>query len=158
MNTRSRCLFRSGMILALAGLCAVTSAGAASECCIRADVEATIVLPDGSSHEPGPIRICLADRLSPVAGLHQTFVDSQPVGIFVSRVAYAEDPPQLRDPIIRFRQTARGHWVLEAYGVPDGSRMAVYWLEPQPSARAFRSVPPPVASDRSVVLIAARSE
>ena len=36
--------------------------------CVRADVPEAMVLPDGSIHAPGTMRICLTHKASPVTG------------------------------------------------------------------------------------------
>ena len=41
---------------------------AATDACVSANVPGPIVLPDGTFYPAGQIRICLTERLSPVAG------------------------------------------------------------------------------------------
>ena len=53
--------------------------------CVVADVPAPVVLPDGSVHPAGPLRLCLERNLNPVAELHQISVGGGPQGLFVGQ-------------------------------------------------------------------------
>ena len=83
LNRRSRTLTR-GLVLAGGLVLAATGAAADARGCYRAEVAGTIVLPDGSEHAPGALRICTDRALSPVSNLHRLEIDGQPVGMFVS--------------------------------------------------------------------------
>jgi hypothetical protein len=106
-------------------------AAAALDACVSANVPGPIVLPDGTFYPAGPIRICLTERLSPVAGLHETSVGGLPVGMFLSRSKRVEASPSSQPkPLFHFMRTERGVWILEAYSITEGKRVILYQLRP----------------------------
>jgi hypothetical protein len=112
--------------VALAG-----SALAATDACVSANVPGPIVLPDGTFYPAGQIRICLTERLSPVAGLHETSIGGIPVGMFLSRSNRTEaSPSDQPEPVFQFMRTERGVWILTAYSIAEGKRVVVYQLRP----------------------------
>jgi hypothetical protein len=96
---------------------------------VTANVPGPIVLPDGTSHPAGSICLCLTERLSPVAGLHETIVDGHPVGMFLSRYGPIEASPADHDkPTLHFVRTVDGSWILEAYAINVGKRVILFKL------------------------------
>jgi hypothetical protein len=73
-------------VLMLAGTVA-----AAEDRCYTAEIPGTMVLPDGSKHAPGVLRICPDRDISPVSKLHRTDVDGRAVGMFLSVSRAIED-------------------------------------------------------------------
>lgn len=94
--------------------------------CISALVPDPMVLPDGSVQPAGLLRICLARAFSPVAGLHETYVDGRAVGRFISRAAQAEAGGEAETPFFVFRRSPAGALVLEGYADPRGNRLNTY--------------------------------
>ena len=95
--------------------------------CIAVEVPAPMILPDGSSHEAGSLKICHDQMFSPIASLHATYVDGKPVGFLRSRRGFAEDDTEGR-PYVLFQKTHRGELRLLGYAWPHGNRMATYLL------------------------------
>ena len=126
----------------------------ASDGCISARVSEQVQMPDGKAYPAGSLRICLDSKLNPVSGLHETWIDGQPVGRFVSRLGVPEDRGGLEQAIIQFGRTSTGNLVLEAYAVPEGDRWTTYRLtEPRPmKARELTAVG---SAEPAVVLSAA---
>jgi len=98
--------------------------------CISASLPEALILPDGSVHEAGLLRICLEREFSPVAGLHRAYVDGRAVGRFLSRAGRSEAVDDDRQPFIVLRRTGDGPLVLEGYADPDGDRYRTYLVEP----------------------------
>jgi hypothetical protein len=94
--------------------------------CISALVPDPVVLPDGSVQPAGQLRICLARALSPVAGLHETYVDGRAVGRFISQAGQAEAGDEAETPFFVFRRSPAGALVLEGYADPRGNRLDTY--------------------------------
>lgn len=117
-------------ILAALAFAAVLLAPAAwsggSGRCIITSVPDPLVLPDGSVHPAGQLRICLTQEFSPVAGLHETWLNGQPVGRFVSRTGQAEAGDGTETPFVVFRRTRGGELVLEGWADPRGRRLNTY--------------------------------
>ena len=60
--------------------------------CVALDVPAPFVLPDGTAHPAGELRICLSRNLNPVTGVHRIYLDGMPVGFILSRIVKPEIP------------------------------------------------------------------
>jgi hypothetical protein len=98
--------------------------------CVTADIPSDIVLPDGSLHAAGPLRICLSVDYNPVSGLHKTYVDGKLQGLFVSRRIESEDVDSRQDPYIQFHRMPSGELFLRGYGIPIGTRLMTYRMRP----------------------------
>ena len=131
--------------------------------CISADVPAPMVLPDGSIHGAGHLRICFARSYSPVAGLHRTYVNGKSVGLYTSQKGEAEEATDSM-PFFVFRRNGLGNYVLEGYAAPDGSRTWTYRLPGHEvnswqlgeSVRAARnSEGPQDGADKDIVILLA---
>jgi hypothetical protein len=122
----------------VAAVVTVTGAAlAAPDGCVSANVPGRIVLPDGRSYPAGPIRVCLTEQISPIAGLHKTTVDGQPVGMFLSRFGPVEASPADRpEPTLHFLRTEDGAWILEAYAIAVGKRVILFKLREDPPGGA----------------------
>jgi hypothetical protein len=70
------------MIVLLLALAVGAAHAEESGSCYTAMTPATIVLPDGSVHAQGELRICMTRRLSPVEWLDVTSVDGNAIGAF----------------------------------------------------------------------------
>jgi len=71
-----------------------TPASAGSGVCATATIAEPFVLPDGSRHPAGVLKLCHGGTFSPVSSFHTTFVDRMPVAMFLGHhqtVAPAED-------------------------------------------------------------------
>jgi hypothetical protein len=95
--------------------------------CIRADVPAPIVLPDGRVEQAGELKICLTQLYSPVSGLHKTSINGRAVGIFVSsRETERKAGRQDTGPYFVFRKNGGEEYELLAYAWRDGNRVVTY--------------------------------
>jgi hypothetical protein len=109
--------------------------------CVRADIAETFVLPDGSQHPAGPLRICLDRDYSPVAGLHTIAADGRTSGMFLSRRVKPEvDSPHA--PQVAFVRDASGvlcfgatPWLAVAASRPTGWRRRGAGRSPPPHIR-----------------------
>jgi len=96
--------------------------------CARVEVPWPIVLPDGSAHEAGSLKLCLQQMWTPVAGLHEIRVNGTAIGLFMSRVGRSEGPAAARAPIVVFRRNGTDEHYLAGYAWPDGEVMRTYAL------------------------------
>jgi len=110
--------------------------------CVRADIAETFVLPDGSRHPAGRLRICLDQEFSPVAGLH-TIVADQAAARFTSRRTKVEGADH-EGSRIAFVRDGSGALALRGYTLARGSRVEAYWIQPA-RTRVVASAPPPPA-------------
>jgi hypothetical protein len=101
---------------------------AASTPCIRADMFRPFILPDGSYHQSGTLRLCLDREYSPVAGLHRTLVDGDPIGMFISKSVLSEGVEPGQQPVVIFRRMHGGRLALLGYAVPVHGRTRIYWM------------------------------
>ena len=119
----------AGMVAFLTVVFAWREAGAQPRACVRADVAEAFVLPDGSQHPAGQLRICLDRDYSPVAGLHTIAADGRTSGMFLSRRVKPEvDSPDA--PQVAFVRDASGVLVLRGYTLARGGRVEAYWMAP----------------------------
>ncbi len=127
MNTVERNRRHIIGVAALAGLLLATGTVSAQSVgdCLTADVPAPVVLPDGSTHDAGSLRICLTRVYSPVSGLHETSVDGATAGLLRSRRGTGEDAVVER-PYILFQRTARGALRLIGYAWEEDGQMVSY--------------------------------
>ena len=119
----------SGWFLAVIAmlLAGTTSAGPhETGRCYSADVPETLILPDGAEHEAGWLRVCMTRKLSPVQGLHTTYIDGRPIGAFNSRLGTNEDGSETEKPFFLFRRTFDGKLALLGYAVRQEGTMRTY--------------------------------
>lgn len=120
MNQSSRRIAYAMGILVVAVMLAVLAApaAAAAESCLVAHVPRDFVLPDGSSHPAGPLRVCLERNLNPSVELQKISVDGSPVGLFQSKAFTAENSDVLR-PVFYFGRTeGSDEWALLGLAEP----------------------------------------
>ncbi|MHC4093932.1 MAG: hypothetical protein ACYSVY_27280 [Planctomycetota bacterium] len=116
--------------VALGLVVALTSSPAWSESpgrCAKVEVPWPIVLPDGSAHEAGSLRVCLQQMWTPAAGLHEVRVNGTAIGLFMSRVGKSENPAE-PGPIVIFQRNGTDEHYLVGYAWPDGETMRTYAL------------------------------
>jgi hypothetical protein len=110
----SRVVF--GVVTAFALVLAATEARAEGNC-IAARVNDQVVLPDGSVHEAGVVRICPEARLSPSVRLCSIAVNGRTAGIWMNRVSeggrFVAD-----DGTVALRRLASGYLALADYYWP----------------------------------------
>jgi hypothetical protein len=93
--------------------------------CLIARIPAPFILPDGSTHEAGEIRICMNQEYAPVTALHRVYANGMPVGLFVSwkRPSEARD---LSEPHVLFHRLPSGALRLVGYVWPETRRAFSY--------------------------------
>jgi hypothetical protein len=94
--------------------------------CIRVELDAPVILPDGSTHEAGTLRLCLDRALNPGTGLHALQVNGVKAGMAMSRIGKGEAADER--PCAVFERAADGKLRLIGYAVPAGQRMQTYTL------------------------------
>ena len=145
-RTRSRFLRYVALpVVVFAVLWVVPPGVAGNGYCIRASIGEPVVLPDGSVHPAGTLRICVRPY-SPVAALHETSIDGRTFGLFLSRVRISENPPEDPRPVMVFGRDPRVGLTLLGYTLPGSERTVVYWLDPAIRKAPDRSGSTPAGS------------
>jgi hypothetical protein len=94
--------------------------------CIRAEVPAPIVLPDGRVEQAGELKICLTRLYSPVSGLHKTMINGHSVGLFMSSREAVRSNDDNEQPYFVFINNGGAEYELVAYALRDGDRLVTY--------------------------------
>jgi hypothetical protein len=123
-----------------------------------------MILPDGSIHPAGELRLCLSRNYNPVSGLHKVYVDRMPVAFLLSRASLAEVPKNSR-PSVLFYGSLETSLRLAGYTVESNGRVFSYLLGSAPERRETEvaAVPggtggDPGMEENGIVLLAARLE
>ena len=103
--------------------------------CVHAAVAGTVVLPDGDTAVDPELKLCFAQRFSPVAGLHEAYVDGMPIGRFTSVRGISEGTPPAAAALIVLRRGPGEVLTLHAYAVRAGDRMVTYRFGSQADPR-----------------------
>jgi len=146
-----------GLILMGALLLTATVANAGGRC-YTAQIPQTMVLPDGSTHAPGVLRICKEKTISPASSLHTSDVAGRPVGMFLSVPRDVEMSVEEGKALFVFKRSIRDEIELVGYAVSDGSGTTFFDMGRYGATRTAAGVPilDPNGSDDTVVLIAGR--
>lgn len=96
--------------------------------CVIAQVDSPILLPDGSEHPAGLLRLCVGSAFSPVSVFQKTYVGGRAVGYFRSRSRLAEADPG-GPPLVTFLRADGGRLALAGYALPTGRRTVAYIFE-----------------------------
>ena len=125
--------------------------------CARIEAPWPIVLPDGSTHEAGSLKLCLQQMWTPASGLHEIRVNGMSIGLFMSRVGTSEGPVEGL-PVVVFQRYGTDEHHLVGYAWPDGGAMRTYVLRkfgkaPRETARNSRL--PLLESETTEILVAA---
>jgi len=144
-----------GLMLVGALLLAATAATAGGRC-YSAEVPGTIVLPDGSRHAPGVLRICTDRAISPVSRLHRTDVGGRAVGMFLSAPRAIEDTVKEGTAQFIFERDNRDDLNLVGYVITAGNKTTFFEMVRAGGVRGTATVSKPDARERDdvVVLIA----
>jgi hypothetical protein len=137
-----------GLILAALALPGMTPAQETGRC-YKADVPAPMILPDGSEHGPGRLKLCLIGK-GPVDGLHKTYVDGIPIGEFRSRRGTSEGRGEAVEAFFVFLRGVDGRLLLEGYAVASGEKLRTYHMGRVrgPTTTAWVSAPEPKGADK----------
>jgi len=132
-KTRTGASLRAGAAAAVLLLALTGAAAEVRGTCVRAELDETIALPDGSIYPPGTMRVCLTREYSPVAGLHEVSIGHSRAGLFLSRRFASEGAAADYPAVLVFRR-GPAHLLFLGYAVRDRDRMLVYWLRPPVAA------------------------
>ena len=116
-----------------------------------------MVLPDGSVHEAGSLKLCLQQMWTPASGLHEIRVNGASIGLFMSSVGTSEEPVE-SVPVVVFQRNGTDEHYLVGYAWPDGEAMRTYILRGSgkaPRDIAWNSPLPLLASENTEILMAA---
>ncbi len=131
IQTSRKSLLRAGVWTVLVVAALVAGQGealAARDICVSAEVPEPILLPDGSWHPAGVLKLCLRGDYSPVAAFHETYVNHMPIGLFLSHQCVSEGTAEA-EPFMMFYREPNGGLRLYGYALPSGDHMATYFLE-----------------------------
>jgi len=114
-----------GLVVAL--LVFVGPAAASGRDCASAFIEEPFLLPDGSIHGAGMLRLCRDSQYSPSTTFHSSYVDRHPIGMLLgfSGVSEADSPV----PFLMFVRNEAGQLSLSGYSVPGIDGMQTFRLE-----------------------------
>jgi hypothetical protein len=108
------------LILTAALLAVAPGAAHAESRCLTAEVPMPVVLPDGSVHDSGAVRLCVTGRLNPVADFHKIQFEGRAIGEYAGRKIDSEAP--LGRPYMIFHRSANGELILIGYARPPRSQ------------------------------------
>jgi len=91
------------LILTATVLAVAPGAVQARSRCLTAEVPLPVVLPDGSVHDSGALRLCVSGRLNPVSDFHKIHFEGNAIGEYAGRTIPSEAP--LGRPYLIFRGT-----------------------------------------------------
>lgn len=104
--------------------------------CVSVEVPSAIVLPDGSRHDDvRQLKLCVRERISPTACLHEFRLDGHPVGLFRSESGRSEDRAELTGAVVVFEKNltrSEGDVVVWGYAVQEGERLRVFRMDRTP--------------------------
>jgi hypothetical protein len=134
-------LTRIGSIAVLVALTLAAASGVAlagQRSCTTAWIAEPFILPDGSEHPAGELTLCIQQRHSPVAFLHETRVDGNPVGLLISRhtTTYGGD---LASSFVVFDRLSDGRLNLLGYASAKRDRVEIFAMS-QPRVRTTHSL------------------
>ena len=148
------------MVLGAACALASTPAHAQSRFCASAWIQEPFILPDGSAHAPGTLKVCTDTAISPVAQLQRTYVDGMPIGAFLSRRQTGELPVSDKAPaLFVFQRDLEGRLCLERYAVWDGRKARSFDMTTAKSnemvARGRKPAPLQPLPEKETIVVAA---
>ena len=135
-------------------------AQAASGGCYSATIDEAFVLPDGSQHDAGSLRLCNDRAYSPVSSLHRVHVDGMPVGMHVTRHSSGKGTG-VDEPTMIFNREADGRLRLLGYALPCRCKMDLHVFN-HPTVRVdvgefmLLAAGETRSTNESLILIAAR--
>jgi len=84
--------------------------------CVSLQLADPLLLPDGSVHPSGHLKLCRKIDFSPVTTLHETFVNGRAIGLLRSRRVTNESGGS-GPPVVRFVRDESGRLALTGYAV-----------------------------------------
>jgi hypothetical protein len=126
--------------------------------CVRVELDAPVVLPDGSLQQVGLLRLCLDRKMNPAAGIHEIEADGV-AQLALSRIGRAEADAAV-GAVVVFERRGLGELRLIGYAVPDGDRLVTFTIggpgQPGDALRARGDLLAQPGEGREKIIIAAR--
>jgi hypothetical protein len=122
-------MLKATKIQALILLCVFMLGATAADAggrCFSAEIPAAMILPDGSEHPAGSLRICFDQKISPVSILHRADVGGRPTGMFLSAPRGIEESVAEGQAQFVFKRTVRDELVLLGYAVSAGGETTFF--------------------------------
>jgi hypothetical protein len=138
---RSLSFALSGIALTIVLLSAPAFASSGSNC-TTASIPEPFMLPDGTEHGAGTLKLCVERRHSPVSHMHETYVDGMAVGLHIGRTNSSEGPATAGSYVM-FGRGTDGRLRLLGYARPGIDHMQVFSLR-----RAIYITADPQLADR----------
>jgi hypothetical protein len=104
--------------------------------CYFARMHEAFALPDGSSHVPGMLRVCVVREWSPSQTLYSIFVDGQAVGGFLGRRECRARMALDARPVFQFVRSADGVLRFTGYALMDPGGLLVQSVTTKPKGTA----------------------
>jgi hypothetical protein len=106
--------------------------------CLTVDVAGTVVFPDGTEHSGGQLSLCDWKAYTPIARLHQSYVDGRPVQMLLGTRSTNERNISNPDEVF-FRPDAAGRLELLGYARTFAGRsVTVSFQRQKPSTNVNR--------------------
>ena len=132
-------LLRSlGLLAALVLPALPGTAVAGQRVCTTATIEEPFVLPDGSEHDAGSLKICHLQKHYPSSSLLVSYVDGQNVGVLLGIAGHNEAGPR-SNPFMMFARDPDGRLRLYGYALQEGSGLATFTLHRPDHLKAARA-------------------
>ncbi|GAF73890.1 unnamed protein product [marine sediment metagenome] len=146
-------------VLLLAGAAQAGDSGR----CHSAVVSSEMVLPDGSVHGPGRLRVCAVRTHSPTSMRVDLSVDGYPIHMVISRTTRGKDRTAVKDPFFVFQFDDDKRLVLLGLAYAKGGRLQTHAMYDHQDrfevtsswellSRGYQAGAP---QDESIVLVAA---
>ena len=136
----SRLLRSLGLLAAFALLLLSGTAEAGQRTCVTATIQERFVLPDGSEHAAGTLRLCKLKRHYPSSTLLVSYVDGRNVCMLLGTSGHNESDPGA-DPFMIFARDSDGTLRLYGYGLPEGSGVSTFTLHRPDRLKAVPRLP-----------------
>jgi hypothetical protein len=121
-------LFRTlGLLTACLLLAVPGTVQAGQRLCTSATIEEPFILPDGSKHEAGALKICHLQKYYPTSTLLVSYVDGKNVGLMLG-VAGPNEAGAASDPFLMFARDRDGRLRLYGYGLSEANGLATFTL------------------------------
>jgi hypothetical protein len=117
-----------GIAVAAVLIFPIGPAAASARVCATAQIDESFVLPDGSMHEPGTLKLCRGTDYNPAISFHSSFVDNMAVGMLLGRSSASEDAGS-EQPFLVFFRNDLGQLRLFGYALPGQDGMERFRLE-----------------------------
>lgn len=152
-------------ILAIAVAVVVTSPSLIAQQrgrCAVTELPGQLVLPDGTVHDSGEVKICFDGWHNPSSGRHVIFVDGKKWGYLLSRSGESDELTTDVPVFVFTPRTEHHHVRLLGYAWPNGDGMSVHVLH-RPGRKVSRTLSDASAlleraDEERFVLVAARAE